>query len=188
MIRILINDVEAALQRLKSSDTERHRREAIRTIYAGIEGAHWIAKSDLLKLSPSIVDLSVHEIAALQEQAYAVTDRGVVKPQPKFVPLRTSIKLVYSILKRMKPEYVLDLTHPAWSSLQRAAQLRNRITHPKTSDDLQVSLEDVDQAMAAFNWILAATIETQAVVRDCGAVFIESVRKGLDDARPAPHT
>lgn len=185
MIRILVNDVQAALERLQSSDTQRDRREAIRTIYAGIEGAHWIAKSALLDCAPSIIKLSLHEIAALKEQSYAVTERGVVKPQPKFIPLRTSIRLACVILQRMKPDYTLELTHPAWANLQRAAETRNRITHPKTSADLQVTTEDVGEAVVAFNWVLAATIETQLVLRDCGEARNERLRKGLAKAQEA---
>jgi hypothetical protein len=38
LIRTLAGDVDSALKRIASADTDGHRREAVRTMFAAIEG------------------------------------------------------------------------------------------------------------------------------------------------------
>lgn len=168
LIHALVGDVELALQRCQSEDSESNRRAAIRTIFAGIEGALWIAKSSAVGLAPALARLTVHEIACLREEGYSVTAAGKVKSQPKFTPVHTSVKLLIAIMRRIKADYELDLNHPAWAYLHNSTAVRNRLTHPKSRDDLVVSSEEVAEAWGAFNWMLALTIDALSILTQTG--------------------
>jgi len=47
--KILVDDAKAASSRLLKEDTPTHRRELVRTLFAGIEGLVWRLKQDVLK-------------------------------------------------------------------------------------------------------------------------------------------
>ena len=74
--------------------------------------------------------LDHHEVAALLEEAYTVTERGEVLPQPRFIPLTSSMRMVVKIVTRLRPEFSLDFGHLGWSLLKRSVEVRNRIVHP----------------------------------------------------------
>jgi hypothetical protein len=154
---ILVHDVIASQKRFRRRDTPNHRRELIRAVFAAIEGLHWQLKRDVL--SHNRTKLSPHEYAAMVEQTYSVDDRGNVNVTPRFLPLVTAVRLVVSIVKRSRPTYQLDFNHVGWANLKAAVEVRNRLVHPKTLEDLNVSDAEIDKAMSAFSWILALVIE-----------------------------
>ena len=156
---VLIGDVVAARQRLETQDTKTHRRELIRTIFAAIEGLHWQLKQDVLRHAKAVTKLTAHEYAALMEETYSVDDRGNVRSQPRFLPISTAIRLVVSIVQRYQPDYKLDFQHVGWTNLRAAVEVRNRLVHPKSLDELSVSDQELGQALSAFNWLLALVIE-----------------------------
>ena len=156
---VLVGDVVAANARLEADDTPVHRRELIRTTFAAIEGLHWQLKRDVLRHAEVVTKLSAHEYAALMEESYSVDEKGIVRSQPRFLPLPTAIRLVVSIVQRYRPEYQLDYQHVGWSNLRTAVEVRNRLVHPKTLEELSVSDREVSQALSAFNWLLALVIE-----------------------------
>jgi hypothetical protein len=154
---ILVDDVVAAQKRLKRRDTPNHRRELIRAAFAAIEGLHWQLKRDVLAHSRG--KLSPHEYAAMIEQTYSVDDRGNVNVSPRFLPLATAVRLVVNVVKRSRPNYQLDFNHVGWANLKAAVEVRNRLVHPKTLEDLNVSDAEIGKAMSAFTWVLALVIE-----------------------------
>lgn len=156
---VLVGDVTDAEERLKANDTPTHRRELIRAAFAAMEGLHWRLKQDVFNHADTVTNLSVHEKAALLEEAYSVDERGTVRSQPRFLPLPTAIRLVVSIVKRYRPDYEIDFNHVGWSNLRSAIDVRNRLVHPKTLSDLSVSDLEIGQALSAFSWLLALVIE-----------------------------
>lgn len=154
---ILVADVSAAWDRFVNADNLTHRREFIRSVSAAIEGLHWQLKDDVLKRS--WYRLSVQEQAAMLEQSFSVNDRGIVYEQPRFLPLTTAVRLVVQVINRLRPSYELDFNQSGWASLKNTVEVRNRLVHPKTLADLEVSENEVKDAMAAFKWMLALVVE-----------------------------
>lgn len=156
---ILLGDVVAAVDRLEGDRSQTHRRELVRSIFAAVEGLHWQLKSDVLKHAEVVAGLTIHERAALLEEAYTVDDRGVVRVQPRFMPLLSAIRLVVSIVKRYRPGYEVDFNHRGWSNLRLAVEVRNRLVHPKAMEDLSVSDEEIQQSLSGFYWLVALCVE-----------------------------
>ncbi len=178
---VLIGDVVAAHSRLEQLDTQTHRRELIRTIFSAIEGLHWKLKSDVLQHAVEVTKLTPHEHAALLEEAYSVDEKGMVRVQPRFLPLPTAIRLVVSIVKRYRPTYQLDFSHVGWSNLRVAIEVRNRLVHPKVLSDLSVTDLEIQQALSAFNWLLALAIEVlQETKSHLQAISSSFLRKHSD--------
>lgn len=106
----------------------------------------------------------------MAQQSYTVDKQGNVEPVPRFLPLTTAIRLVVQIVRRYRPTYNVDFGHPGWANLNHAIEVRNRLVHPKTLEDLTVSDTDIQKTMSGFCWILALVIEvlreTHASLKD----------------------
>src|SRR5262249_28488275 len=142
---ILVHDVIAAETRMRENDNQTHRRELVRSVFAAIEGLHWQLKRDVLEHAAG--DLSPHEYAAMVEETYSVDDRGNVNIASRFLPLTTAIRLVVNVVKRYRPTYQLDFNHVGWANLKAAVEVRNRLVHPKTLEDLNVSEDEIKKTM-----------------------------------------
>ncbi|WP_152038139.1 hypothetical protein [Paraburkholderia hospita] len=108
------------------------------------------------------MDLSIHERAALLEETYSVDERGSVRVQSRFLSLPVAIRLVVNIVQRYSASYKVDFNHAGWSNLRAAAEVRNRLVHPKNLDDLQVSDLEIRQTASGFNWLVALVIEVNS--------------------------
>lgn len=86
-------------------------------------------------------------------------ERGKVSIVPKFLSLPSSIRLLVRTVQRYRPDYEVDFADAGWAGLKQAIQVRNRLVHPKTMEDLEVSDDDLQRASAGFHWILALEIE-----------------------------
>jgi hypothetical protein len=157
---VLIEDVVTAIARMRDADNPIHRREAVRSIFAAIEGFLWQLKQDVYSRGDYFLHgLSVHEQAAILEEAYVVDGNGNVRATPRFLPLATNIRLVVSIIQRYRPNYKIDFGHRGWSNLKTAIEIRHRLVHPKSLGDLIVTTTEVHEAISAFSWVLALVIE-----------------------------
>jgi hypothetical protein len=154
---VLINDVMVAIKRLHQDDNPTHRRELVRTVSASIEGLHWQLKNDLLESCRD--KLSIHEQAAMQEETYFVDARGKVQSQPRYLPLTNAIRLVIEVVKRIRPTFEIDLSHPGWAGLKQTIKVRNRLVHPKELEELAVTDAERNAAVRGFAWFLALAIE-----------------------------
>jgi hypothetical protein len=160
----LVGDVIAAQERVKNEDTQTHRRDLVRTVFAAIEGLQWRLRQDVLAYSKPY--LTPHEHAALAEEAYNVDERGNVNVAARFLPLSASVRLVVQIAQRHCPEYKLDLQHRGWANLKASVDVRNRLVHPKCLEDLSVASEEIQQTLSGFFWLLAFAVEVRVEIRE----------------------
>lgn len=156
---VLMGDVLAAYERAQSDDALVHRREVVRAVFAALEGLHWRLKRHVHDHASAFKSLTPHEHAALLEETYSVDHKGVVRSQPKFLPLDTAIRLVVGIVTRYLPAYTLDFNHVGWKNLKSSIAVRHRLTHPKSIADLTVTDKELSEAMSAFSWLLAFVLE-----------------------------
>lgn len=179
-IRTLIGDVQSALTRLEASDTETHRREAIRTIFAAIEGVAWVYREHVRTAARELGDMTPLLDFALQEKTYAVNERGDVTEQIRFIPLAAMIRLITQVAERSCPRLKVDFGHKGWSNLKLAISVRNRLVHPKTIEDLTITKGDLEIANSGFSWLLALTLAGMSAANDALATFTADARTIVD--------
>jgi hypothetical protein len=160
----LAEDTQEAARRCRSQDTPVHRREFIRSLFAAAEGFAWHLKRDVF--AHTEVRLADHERAALREETYTVSDNGNVKVQTRFLPLISSLRLAIRIVQRYRSTYVIDFNDKGWDGLVKSVEVRNRLVHPKTIDDLAVTNEEVERASAGLDWLMKAQLDIAAAMRD----------------------
>lgn len=158
LIRVLIGDVIAARERLNTADTQTARRDVVRASLAAIEGEVWLAREHVRETLRNLETLSPLADLALREHTYVVTENGTLLEQTRSVPLPTAVRLIVAQTQTICPDLSVDFTVAGWSNFRRAISIRNRITHPRPENDLNVSVDELNAVGSGLSW-LAATIE-----------------------------
>jgi hypothetical protein len=180
--RFLLDDVATAISTLQESDTGPNRRGLIRTVFAAIEGLHWQLKDDVLRHAQIVTRMTIQERAAMLEESYSVDDRGAVNTVHRFLPLTTTIRLVVSIVQRYRTEYEVDYSHPGWADLKAAILVRNRLVHPKSVQEMNVSDEEIEQGLSALDWFSALVTE---VLREAVLHHADDETRRFEESRRA---
>ncbi|WP_374406745.1 hypothetical protein [Pelagerythrobacter sp.] len=149
---MLVGDVFASMHRRELHDSQASRRDLVRTSFAAIEGFVWIFREHIVEAADSTYGLTEEESQVLAENSYQVNDQGRINAQPKFLPMLSQVRLIARIAARIAPEAEIDFSGSDWKSMREAVRVRNRITHPKTTADLELSKGDVDRSVSAFFW------------------------------------
>lgn len=96
--------------------------------------------------------LTEEEASALSEQSISIGQNGKITIQRKSIPTAAAIKFLARLARRICHEPVLELSDAGWSKLSNATQIRNRITHPKRSSDMEIEKRDLADSEVAFAW------------------------------------
>ena len=152
-LKLILDDVRVSLERLRTEDTQTHRREYIKSVFSAIEGMNWFVRQSLLtrtfkeKLEP-------YEIQALMDETYSVDANGKIKVQAKTLPFLASLKMPVKLLsKYASGSDPIKFEGPGWEALQLGQKVRNRLMHPKTINDLEVSGAEIDRVTDGFMWM-----------------------------------
>lgn len=147
---LLIDDVICGYQSLGENPSDYEVRNFIRCLAAGIEGLIAQLKNNITNHTQSIPNITIHERAALEEEIYFVDSSGAVKPQTKYIPITLKAKLIAKILHRFEQDFEIEFSGHGWESFKIFGPIRNRLVHPKTVTDLNISKEDLVHCQKAF--------------------------------------
>jgi len=136
--------------------TDSGERSFVRAAFALIEGSVFNLKQIALALSKhGNGGFSRAELVMLEEVSYDLDDKGTTKSQVKFIPLPKNIKFAFSAAARaFRVAYELKVDDGGWNAFKDALVIRNRITHPKSIDDLKLSEKEVQTVADATEWYL----------------------------------
>ena len=179
-VHILVGDVSSALERVESSDTDGHRREAVRTMFAAIEGLVWVYREHVRVVADDLGFVTPLLDLALQEKTYNVSDRGDLIELTRFIALPSMVRLSTGLAEKAFPPFKADFSHVGWSKLKKAIIVRNRLTHPKGVADLQIDQDELLTVRSGFYWLLALAIEMMDAAKTALADFNEQAHEILE--------
>ncbi|MEO8724327.1 MAG: hypothetical protein ABI395_12575 [Sphingobium sp.] len=156
-IRILVNDVQHALNLARNSNEQTDKRNLIRTIISAIEGLSWHCRNHIQAIIKDIDHIPPFIELAFSETTYSINAHGILVQQPRFIPMTTMIRFLVNVAKTFCPDLNIDFGSEGWDNLKKATAIRNRITHPKSVQDLEISDQDIDIANMGFFWFLDIT-------------------------------
>jgi uncharacterized protein YigA (DUF484 family) len=158
--------------------TESGERSFVRAAFAMIEGSVFNLKQIALALSKHGKGrFSQAELVMLEEVSYDLDDKGATKSQVKFIPLAKNIKFAFSSAARaFGVAYELKVDDAGWNGFKDALVIRNRITHPKSIDDLKLSEKEVQTVVDAAEWFLRVQRELIQTMM----ARMEKLKKNLD--------
>lgn len=160
LVDTLNEDLGPVRARLREEDTPLVRRQYVRAVAASIE-----ALTRLLSIGVADVLLTAEiqtkgltpdlalRYAVASGQAAQLPDTGRFKLRPR----RDSAMMLHAFLIR-EIDRVLEvddnplLADPRRQSMKRAFDIRNRVVHPTSKKDLEVSDKDLETLETAVSW------------------------------------
>ena len=158
MDRALNNDILSLKSLINDpSIAQQVRRNTYRATFAYFEGIIYGIKQLILTARGSMhqVELNDAEITILSELRYHVNDRGKIREEKNnFIKLKANILFTYKTAAKafQLNNFALDNSGKGWESFNRAIEVRNRVTHPKSITEIIISDEDMKNGAEAINW------------------------------------
>ncbi len=173
---ILSHDVVICWERIEVADTQATRRDLIRALFAAIEGYVWEYRAFVKSIVNDIGTIPPILELALTETSYSVNEQGTLEEHIRFIPLTSMIRLVTKLAEEHCPELKTDFSNAGWSNLKQTIKIRNRITHPKSTSDLEVTPEDIAISQAGFFWLLALIADAMEATKNASAHHLAALR------------
>jgi hypothetical protein len=160
-----------------------HRRTLVRTMFAWIEGSVFALKREVLEHHElGRLSLSAAECAILREESYTLRDSGAIDVSPSYARLLPNIKFTFPVYARawgksfeFDPPLSAELR---WQKLHRAHQIRNRLMHPKSIEQLVVSDSDLEDVLSGASWF-------EEQLDRLGDIIVETLNEFLSTAPEA---
>lgn len=157
---VLIKDVDEAVAYGRTNPSPFAHRTLVRTHFALVEGLAYQLRQVTLASLEGTELLTLVEVAILKEERYALNAKGHPEVRENFQNFLPN--LLFSIrcyTKNHGASYEPNLGHHGWEAMRKAAEVRNRITHPKSDSSLALSEEDLKHFVEAAAWWKATMLE-----------------------------
>lgn len=152
----MLEDSNWAERQLEESDSQFTRRAYVRSVFAMIEGTLWVLKQTVLNAQPEageVKPFTLSEYALLSEITYSLKSNGESREHPKYLRLPENLRFVFTVIaKYFDPELKLAVGTRAWEDFLAAHAVRNRITHPKTPEEFDVSDAEIAICKKTTAW------------------------------------
>jgi len=134
-----------------TADYGYHARQLIRAILAYIEGVTFSVKvSCIRRCDRRGLNVSVHERYAAVERDTELSDKGEIIERPAKLRLASNVRFALRLLERAeRGRFKFDPSAGWWSDLQKTIKVRDRLTHPRMPEDIDISPDELTAAMRA---------------------------------------
>jgi hypothetical protein len=168
LLEAVRGEIEECAAFLKKSDTQFWRRIGCRSIFASIEAlTNHLKQNALLHTTGEEEFFTDAERMALSDREYTVDDQGDVRERNARIRTLPNILFAYRSFARIcGQQFIVTKDNSGWQALKRAIKVRDRITHPKTANDYQVSDQDIQDANNAWNWFYENMVAVTQPARD----------------------
>jgi hypothetical protein len=180
--KVLLADVDTADDRLKADNSQVNRRTLVRAFFALVEGAShvfrqmaidglqitvWCATVNFKDRKPSDKEYAFlkkryddakaayRELAALDEIALKPDKEGHLREQANRSGMIATVALAlraYSKHQRLGYDCGHRFRRIGWKHFQASVRLRNRLTHPKKHQDLDIRDDELKRLRKAMQW------------------------------------
>jgi len=152
----LVNDCSEAAKIWGQEQTPYSRRAYVKTVFSFIDGnTYRLNQLWLDSHNEGYFLLQQKQIDQLRE--YKVNELG--KKTVLKMTFFDSVKLSFSIpMKVLNIESSLNTNCEDWQRFRRVVDIRNRLTHPKSVSDLEVTLDEMKLVEVAADFYRKATI------------------------------
>ncbi len=159
LTNVLARDAGACEAEAMKSGTGLAKRNFVRALFAWIEAISYLMRQYVgkeLRKQPLTED-SMSKLLATSERSYYIDGNGnVVETKLK---TRTSSNLLFSLKSFAQivdsPPLVIDKGGRNWQSYSFALKIRDRITHPKRLEDLELTDTEIETVREAKGMIIA---------------------------------
>lgn len=153
----LRKDFKFIRKNLDNDPSEFWSRTFIKTTVSLIEAEIFILKQQILHYCrENKIQLSPELLLFLSNKKYEISNNGQIKERLLQVRLKDDIRFVFwQVLSIKGHKLQKGFEDPGWSKVISTIAVRNRLTHPKSVDDMNVSKQEVNDCKLAFNWCIS---------------------------------
>jgi hypothetical protein len=172
VFEVLADDLEDALALGRQSPTQFAHRTLFRTYFAYVEGLAFQLRQVTLASLQNTQLLSEGELALLRESRFQLNHRGQPEERENFQQFLPN--LLFSIrcyVKNHGATYQPDIGHHGWECMKKAVAVRDRLTHPKSAQGLEVTEEDSQVFAEAAAWWKRTLLEMFAACGEADEFF-----------------
>jgi hypothetical protein len=172
-------DISMSQKMVKKNHDQFWRRTFVRSLFAGIDGInHHMKHLSILMAKFHEIDLTHAEIAMLREETYTLNEKGIaISLKSK---LRTKDNLCFTVkifARACNSAYEINRNCEEWASFSEAIRVRDRLTHPKSSADLNISDAELKTAQKTFKWYIANMIKIVDIAKTALLALLEKDTK-----------
>jgi len=154
MTDFLFTDFNDGLATLIKNDSQYLRRSFIRALFAAIESVIFGMKTEILnrnnKANPPF---TIGELAILEEKSFSLNKNGNIIEAPKFLEIKKNISFVFRAYGRSYgTQLELNVADDGWKNFVEIVNVRNRITHPKSKNDIVITNDEIIKTKLVYNW------------------------------------
>lgn len=135
------------------------RRLIVRSTFSFIEGMLFQLKQlSLVAAAEKKRPLLPEEIAMAKEVDYELDESGAIKPVKAKLRFKGNFRFAFKLFIKsnaLDQKFMPDLGGREWNKLVNALKIRDRITHPKSESDLNISDEEIQNALLVYDWVYA---------------------------------
>lgn len=177
---VLAYDIILALRRMKANDDQAARRDFVRTVFAAIEGWLLDYRQGVQESIANIRDLSSAEEAAFAEVTYTLTETGKLREQTRFFLMTTMFRFATRLVEQECGQTIVDFSSTEWQKFSEAIAIRNRVTHPKSINDLNISADEIATVQAAYEWLLTAIFDVESQLTTKLAIHLKVLKEVVE--------
>jgi hypothetical protein len=174
---VLASDLEEALALGRENPSQFAHRTLFRTYFSYVEGLAFMLRQVTLASLQETDFLSQGELALLKEERFQLNHRGQPEARENFQ--QTLPNLLFSIrcyVKNHGSTYQPDIGHHGWECMKRAVAVRDRITHPKSSEGLEITDADAEIFTEGAAWWKRTLLEMFAACGEADEFFRNQVQ------------
>ena len=150
---LLKSDLDVAQGVTVQEPSDFNKRTFVRTCAALVEGLSYQLRQVTLATLKETKYLSEGESAVLRETKYQLSEKGEIRERNDFqatLPMLLFSLRVYA--KNHGATFSPNTGDNGWNCLRKAFTLRDRLMHPKSLDDLNISDEEGAEFTAGIQW------------------------------------
>lgn len=153
-IQELLKDTQKAYHEYSANSSAYTRRNYIKNLVILLEADVYREKQILSKrLQDLLGDDQI--VYAIHPDYIDFTGAGLPKFKTEDIPLTKSVKIIFRAYECLVDKRLIDFAKdPGWQSFSDLKKLRNRLIHPKTKEDLEITDIEIENAREAEIWYL----------------------------------
>lgn len=155
--RELVKDANlhrVAMNSLNKETALAYSRQYIRAAFVVIEAVIFATKQLAMEIADQLNRLEPKDVVMLTETTYTLAENGAIKEKRLDIPVASNTRYIFTYL----PDLVGDSCKidfgkcKEWDDFKNAKDVRNRLTHPKTIADTQLTEDECRRVLGAIDW------------------------------------
>ncbi len=153
VFKVLGSDLEDALALGRENPNQFAHRTLFRTYFAYVEGLAFQLRQVSLASLQNTPLLTEGDLALLREQRYQLNHRGQPEERENFQQVLPNLLFsIHCYVKNHGATFQPDIGHHGWECMKNSVAIRDRLTHPKSAEGLEVTEKDVQAFVEGAAW------------------------------------